>query len=455
MQAWLTAALDYLPQWLDFQIRQAEMPGAVLAVVADGELVLERAFGKADVNTGKALSPRHRFRVASHSKSFTAAGILKLREQGRLGLDDPAGSYVKGLHPEVAAATLTQLLSHSAGLIRDGLDAGQWQGRRAFLSEKELRRALAEPPVYPGSTRFKYSNHGFGLLGLIIEAVTGEPYAQWMTREIVAAAGLMETRPDGPVPKSWPLASGHGSKLPLGYRVAMPGAHATDAVAPAGGFVSTAGDLARFFASLDPKAENSNLSPASRREMTRRQWQDGHGEAATHYGLGVMAGGRDDWRWFGHGGVFPGYISHTAMLPGQGLCVSLVTNAADRMAGPWVDGAIAILRGFESRGAPTGPARDWAGRWWHLWGAMDLVPMGERVLVGLPGQADPFAGVPEIVLDGKDSGRIERAAGLMSPGEGVRRQRDRKGRVREVWLGGTRLQSEARVKAELRRLYES
>ena len=212
MQKWLPAALDYIPRWIDFQMRQTETPGCVVAVTAKGDMVLEQAFGVADLGTGTALTPRHRFRVASHSKSFTAAAIMKLREAGRLELDDPAGRFVDGLHPTVAEVTLAQLLSHSAGLIRDGTDAGQWQDRRPFLSEDELRAALAEAPTLPPNSRFKYSNHGYGLAGLIIEAITGESYRDWIRREIVAAAGLKETEPDMPIAADAPMARGHGGE---------------------------------------------------------------------------------------------------------------------------------------------------------------------------------------------------------------------------------------------------
>src|SRR5579859_5108227 len=122
MSGWLDAALDYIPQWLDYQMRQSEQPGCVIAVAKQGEVLLDRAFGRADLSTGEALTPRHRFRVASHSKSFTAAGIMKLREAGKLKLDDAVGLHVDGLHPAVAAATIAQLLSHTAGLVRDGAD---------------------------------------------------------------------------------------------------------------------------------------------------------------------------------------------------------------------------------------------------------------------------------------------------------------------------------------------
>ena len=91
MDRWLKGALDYIPSWLDYQMQSTRQPGCLLAIVHRGKVVLERGFGVANLATGEPLTPRHRFRIASHSKSFTAAGILKLREQKRLRLDDPVG----------------------------------------------------------------------------------------------------------------------------------------------------------------------------------------------------------------------------------------------------------------------------------------------------------------------------------------------------------------------------
>src|ERR1700710_1833852 len=115
MDRWLGAALDYMPSWLDYQMQVAQLPGCLFAIVHRGKVVLERAFGHANLSTGEKLTPRHRFRIASHSKSFTSAGIMKLRERRKLRLDDPVGLYVKGLHPQVADTTIAQVLSHSAG----------------------------------------------------------------------------------------------------------------------------------------------------------------------------------------------------------------------------------------------------------------------------------------------------------------------------------------------------
>ena len=83
MEKWLSAALGYVPRWLEHQMRLTELPGCVLAVGHRGKLVFEQAFGLADLDKGTRLSPRHRFRIASHSKTFTAAGVMKLRAQGR------------------------------------------------------------------------------------------------------------------------------------------------------------------------------------------------------------------------------------------------------------------------------------------------------------------------------------------------------------------------------------
>src|SRR5262249_53237976 len=100
MPDWLDHALGYATERIAPQVRQWELPGCVIAAAHQGTLVIERAFGCADLSTGEQLTPRHRFRVASHSKSFTAAAIMRLREQGRLRLDDAAGHYVAGLHPD-------------------------------------------------------------------------------------------------------------------------------------------------------------------------------------------------------------------------------------------------------------------------------------------------------------------------------------------------------------------
>ncbi|MGO4286743.1 serine hydrolase domain-containing protein [Bosea sp. TAB14] len=449
MTPWLPSALAYVASWLDFQRRLHDQPGVAIAVANGGEIALEAAFGSADLATGEALTPRHGFRIASHSKSFTGAGILRLVEDGRLRLDDAVGSLIDGLHPDIAAVTIGQVLSNSAGLTRDGPDNGQFFDRKPYCDRAELLDDLAEPPVFPASQRFKYSNHGFGLLGLVIESVTGLSYSEWITDEVVAKVGLTETKADIELWGHRPMAKGHSGTQPLGYRVVIPGDNPGRAMVSAAGFVATAADVARYFAQLSPQAETSILTPLSRREMTRRLWPDDEASLGRHYGLGTISGGEGAWRWFGHSGGFQGFITRTCVFPAQDLTVSVLTNAIDGLAHPWLDGVVHILKTFSERGAPPAGTEDWNRRGWCIWGAGDLVPVSDRVLIANPALFTPFLDAGEITLDTPDHGRIIRASGFNSPGEPARLMRDEAGAAQSVWLGGGRFVGEEDMKVEM------
>jgi CubicO group peptidase (beta-lactamase class C family) len=380
---WLAPALAYVEQWLGYQMRHTEQVGCAVAVAYRGAIVLDTAFGHADLGKSEALTPRHRFRVASHSKSFTAAAILKL------------------------------------------------------------------PPAIDANTRLKYSNHGFALAGLVIEAITGEPYTAWVMREIVRPSGLKETTPDVPLPAKAKLARGHSGKVLLGRRQIFPGDQSTHALAAATGFVSTAGDLVRFFGQLAPSAKDSVLSVASRREMIRAQWRDAFSPIETGYGLGIITGAMAGWDWFGHSGGFQGYLSRTVVVPRQDLAISVLSNAADGVPALWSDGVLSILSRFKAEGAPTPKTKDWAGRWWSVWGATDFVPMGDKVLMAVPAMPAPFLKVPELTVTGRDKARIAQAGAFGNYGEPVRRVRGRNGKVAEIRAASGSLVPEAALAKEL------
>jgi CubicO group peptidase (beta-lactamase class C family) len=450
--SWLEPALSYAQAWLAFQMRQSGQPGCAIAVSQGGRLLLNTAYGHANAVTGEKLTPQHRFRVASHSKSFTATAMLKLREQGRVQLDDAAGKYVKGLHPVIARATIAQLLSHTSGIFRDGLDSDYWAGRAPFSDAARLRKDLKLAPAIDANTRLKYSNHGFALAGMVIEAITGEPYAQFVMREVVKPAGLTHTTPDVPLPRSAKLARGHSGRLPIGKRVIFPGDQSTHGLVAATGFVSTAADLVRFFGQLSPRAKTSILSAASRREMIRPQWRDAHSAIETGYGLGIITGTSSGLEWFGHSGGFQGYLTRTTMIPALDLTVSVLMNAADSAPAVWSDGVLHILARFAKDGAPTAKTKDWTGRWWSLWGATDLVPVGDTVLLAVPGLALPLLKVGELTVTGRDTAKITQSGAFGSYGEAASRKR-KNGKVSEVKIASGRLVPEAVLTKELNGRY--
>jgi D-alanyl-D-alanine carboxypeptidase len=430
-----------MQEWLGFQVERNRHAGCSVALAQQGRPVAEFAIGSADLRAGAALTPRHRFRIASHSKTFTASGVMLLREQGKIGLDDPVGRYVGGLHKAVAGARIADLLSHGAGITRDGPNSGQFTDTRPYLSRDELLGELAvRQPLEPG-VQLKYSNHGYGLLGLVIEEVTGVPYTQWIAQHVIQPAGLRETVPDMPqLPKGALMAKGHSLEFPFGERMTVPGDNVCNAMASATGFVSTASDVARFFSQLAPDCKESILSAASRRAMVQRRWRDDRNLLESYYGLGTMVGPQGAKEWFGHTGGFQGFISRTARFTATGYTISVLTNSQDGPAYPWVDGLANILSTFQQQGAPSKRVASWSGRWWTLWGASDLVPMGDRVCVAAPALPLPFDGAHvECEVKGKDAGLIQKASAYGSPGEPMRRVRDRAGKPVEIWLGGSRL----------------
>ena len=449
MDPWLRSALAYIDMWIAFQMRLADQPGCAIAITQGQDVVHESSFGVADLGTGEKLTKRHRFRVASHSKTFTAAGVLKLKEQGYLHLDDAVGLFVDDLHPSVATATLSQLLTHGGGLSRDGDDGGYFTNQRPFLSSAELLAALRQSPPIEAGLRPKYSNLGYGLLGLVIEHATGEPYDSWMMREIIGPAGLHETTPDIRAAEDVPCARGHTARLPLGGRQLLSANNETFGLAPATGYVSTASDLARFYALLSPGAPSSILSAESRKEMTQPHRPDADAPVARAYGLGVVCGNTGPWNHFGHLGRFQGSISRTAVLPAVDVTVAVLTNAIDGPAPLWLDGIVHILRMFHEHGAPKADVADWTGRWWSLWGAIDFVAAGSSVKVFSPAVHPPFAGASEISLAGTDRGRVTRAPAAERFGEAVARSRDCHGAVTSVRIGGHDFVSEAAVKASM------
>jgi D-alanyl-D-alanine carboxypeptidase len=217
--------------------------------------------------------------------------------------------------------------------------------------------------------------------------------------------------------------------------------------------VCTAADLARFFAQLSPGAERSVLLAASRREMVRQHWRVEDSSIERYYGLGIISGAHGPWKWFGHTGAWQGFISRTVVVPAQNLTVSVVTNAINGPAHEWVEGILHILRRFAEGGAPAPQTAGWTGRWWTIWRATDLVPIGSRVLCAEPAMLMPFQDAAEIEVTGADEGRIVKAMGFRSFGEPARLVRDGKGELAGVRLAGSRLVGEAELQQEMRERY--
>ena len=146
-------------------------------------------------------------------------------------------------------------------------------------------------------------------------------------------------------------------------------------------------------------------------------------------------------------------FSRTCSIPACELAISILSNSIDGAAPFWMDGAMQILRIFQSRGAPARRVRGWAGRWWTIRGAPDFVPAGNRVLIANPQFNNPFMDAAEIEVTGRDTGQLAWAAGYSSHGEPVRRVRDKRGNVSDIWIAGANVKPASVVAREIARRY--
>lgn len=454
----LTATVSYIESWLSYQAWKGRVPGVQAAIFFDGEVKMSMAFGFADVNEGSALTTRHLFRIASHSKTFTATAILQLVEQGMLRLDDTAGMFlpvlVAGGSP-LTGVTVRELLEHSGGVIRDGLDGDYWQYGRQFPDEAELLAMVLEGGYKAEANEsFNYSNIGYSLLGLIIGVVSGQTYNDYVTRHIVEPLGLLNTGPEWDDIRAAEFATGYTGLQTSLERRAIPHVD-TRSMAAATGFYSTAADLVTY-AAAHFAGNESLLSDASKRVQQREHWRSDPAEpTASGYGLGMIVEKIGNRQVIGHSGGYPGHITRTIFDPIEGFAVSVLTNAIDGPASPLALGVMKLLDAALTGAAPvsnsvvsnsavssdaavdvTVDASRFVGRYANLWEVLDIVQLGNRLVALNPASADPLLGLDELAVISDDTLLISKGSGFGSIGELMHFEFRADGAVSRVRGGG-------------------
>lgn len=413
---------NYIHSWLGFQQRYGRIPGIQAAVWHDDELVFSGAYGHADLATRVPLTTQHLFRVASHSKMFTAAAVLQLVERGDLRLDDTVGQWLPFLGAvPLSAVTVRELLTHGGGVIRDGKEGDFWQLAHPFPDEQQLRATLLDQAdVLPANDRFKYSNIGYSILGLIIAEASGQPYGDYVREHIVEKLALPNTGPEYDPDRASEYVTGYTAlsyadrRLPIDHI-------GTGAMASATGFYSTAEELVTYGAAQFP-SDTRILSDTSKRQMQRVDWQVDCG--AADYGMGyeiVQVGAR---RLFGHGGGFPGQTSRTLIDPDRRLAVSVLTSAID---GPALRLATSLVRLVDlaagTRPDPVAAQIDRTrliGRFAHIWRVVDVTELGGRLYLLDPAAPDPAEAPADLSAMDAQTLRIEGGNQYDALGETIR-----------------------------------
>jgi D-alanyl-D-alanine carboxypeptidase len=456
----LDRAVDYLGPWLAYRRPYANVTGYGVAISWRGELVFNEAFGYANMREKVPLTPGHIFRVASHSKSFTATAVMQLAETGRLRLDDPVVAFLPWLSAHrdrrLREVTLRLLLSHGAGITRDGRDCDFWQLERPFPDAAQLRHEVfGAPLVTEANTALKYSNIGYSLLGMVVEEASGGPYTDYVMEHIVEPLGLRATGPEWKGHGRSAAVTGHTRRDANGDRKAVPVVD-TRAMAAATGFYSTAEELCQYF-TAQMTGSGRLLTDASKREMQRVHWHVHSPGSDLHedYGLGLHLETVGDRATFGHGGGFPGQITRSMADPASGLVVVVLTNCADGPASEIARGVFGVLDFFERHTAP--PRARWTGlegRYANLWSVRDVVGAGARLVVTSPDTWQPFKQCDELERVADNTWRITDTSSFGSAGELVTFGREG-GSVVEARFGGMSVWPETRWDQVEKRLVPS
>jgi CubicO group peptidase (beta-lactamase class C family) len=349
----LAAAFPEIGKLFDAYVEREHIPGAAIGIIADGELVWTRTAGVQSIG-GAPVTVDTAFRIASMTKSFTAAAILKLRDEKKLDLDDPVAKYV----PELAklsyptsdspVITVRHLLTHSAGFPEDNLWADRQMGQSNERVDAWLKAGLPFSTA-PG-TSFEYSNYGFVILGRIVERASGQPYDVYVRTKILEPLDMRSS--------TFHAAAVPAERKAMGYRwidgkwIEQPILPHGGAFAAIGGLWTTTRDLARwveFFLSAYPPRNEPERGPLKRstaREMQEsvRTWYSDARRAALDaplrmraagYGYGLIASSNCRFRrivW--HNGGLPGYGSLMQWFPEQGVGFLFMGSRTYEAGGP-------------------------------------------------------------------------------------------------------------------------
>jgi CubicO group peptidase (beta-lactamase class C family) len=295
-----------------------DVPGASVLVLKNGEPVFRRSYGLADLEEKIAASPATNYRLASVTKQFTAAAILLLAEEGRLGLDDRARKWLPTLPPQADAVTVRQLLTHTSGLVdyEDVIPGGM----SAQLHDADVLSLLETQhrTYFPPGTSYRYSNSGYALLALIVERAAAQRFAAFLQQRIFLPLGMRNTvaHEEG---RSVIAERAFGYSQEAGSWVRTDQSQ-TSAVLGDGGIYSSIDDLAKWDAAL---YDERLLQAASLRQAFEPATDTD--DATVRYGFGWRITGDSLW----HSGETRGFRSVIVRFPHRHLSVLVLTNRND------------------------------------------------------------------------------------------------------------------------------
>lgn len=324
---------EALDAYLDGQMRRLRVPGGILAVVEGERIVHQRAFGRARPGGGPPTLETPFF-IGSLTKSFTALAVMQLVEQGRVELDAPVQRYLPWFRvadPQASAQmSVRHLLNQTSGLpaLEGELVLADFD-QRPGAPERQARALAGLKLSRPVGAGFEYSNLNFNLLGLVVEAASGESYAAYLQEQVLDPLGMRRTFTSRAAAEEHGLARGH--RYWFGRPQPAPELPVPIASLASGQLISCAADMARYLgAYLDGGRSGAVqvLSPAGVAELQRGVLEYVvAGRSYGFYGMGWFEVDLGGVKTYSHSGNVPEYAAFMALIPGRNQGLALLLNA--------------------------------------------------------------------------------------------------------------------------------
>ncbi len=368
----LTTQVDSLIS--DF--KQTE-PGGVVLVSEKGKVIYEKAFGMANMELNVPMETDMVFCYGSMTKQFTAVAILELVEQGKLSLNDTVGKFLPDYPPHLKPVTIYQLLTHTAGVPNaKSLNSLVGLGR-GWLSANQVMATFKDLPLdFQPGTRFLYSNSGYQLLGIILEKITGQPYAEYMDAHVLAPAGMTHAFYGNdmkivPNRAACYLYTRNGIENACNYNVQV--------AFSAGALQGTVEDLLHWQQSL--LAEKFIHKP-----LLKQAWEKGslsNGEKVD-YGFGWSPGTLQGTPVIEHSGNMGGFMTDAIYVPERDIYVVVLFNFRGRLPELLAQDIAGIALGkplhFEKKSLPSALLQTYAGVYESATGVTWTITEKEGVL---------------------------------------------------------------------------
>lgn len=450
MEQSIAHAASFLDSWLAYRAAYAhDVVGYSVAVLYKGKMVFSRAYGLADIQAATPMTTQHLFNMASQTKMMTAALCLQLSEQGRLKLDEPASDYTSWLRehrdPAFRKITIRHLLSHTSGLPREGQKADFWLFKTQFPTRAQFKQAVLQTPlIFSPGTHVKYSNMGYGILGSVLEEITGKPFTHLVNNSFIKPLKL-NAAPDYSQKLSHKIPTGyslphHHNRTPLRPRLN------TRAMAPATGLYATPEAMCRFVAEFFNGNERI-LNATSKKEMRKKQssLRSGYDEGIA-FGLGQEIQFVNDKRLTGHTGHAGCHTSATFFDPKKRLAIAVAANAKDSAVTSMARGIWGILDYFmqhekKSRDVLLN-SRPFSARLINETSTVEIVHVGEKIVIIDPDDWEPFGWCEELTKVDERTLRFITPGSAYNEGELLRYAFGQDGRAESVNLAGFTLRPE-------------